>query len=107
MGSALPGFARSYKTPGAKLRPRYPAEYAMTGAKNAHELRVLLGESGIPNRRYAVAKRFQKLAVKYDRVERYSRESFLKLPRAARKILNEVWAAQVEWAEDRAYGGYR
>lgn len=107
IGGALPGLARGYKLSGEKLRPRYPAEYAMTGAKNARDLRQQLAVSGMERRGYGQApQRIQKLAIKFYMEVGYSSAAFRKLPRAARRIVKEVHNAEMEQAEREAWGNY-
>jgi hypothetical protein len=89
---------------GEKLRPRYPVDYSMTGAKNARELRRKLGAEvmhcyGRPIRK--VPQRFEKRAMAFYDNPRYDRKAFLALPRPARSILNQVWAAEGESISDK------
>jgi hypothetical protein len=104
-GQALPGKFRGYKLKGEKLRPRYPADYAMTGAKNALDLRRKLGAEahhfGHPAPTRKVPQRYEKLAMAFYDNPRYDRKAFLVLPRPARRLLNQVWAAEGEAISDK------
>ena len=110
LGQALPGKFRGYKTPGEKLRPRYPHEYGMAGVKNRRDLRKFDGGCaayhGMPSPTRKTPQRFEKLAMNFYDNPRYDPKAFKALPKPARRILNMIWAAEASYEEDQAYGRY-
>lgn len=109
-GQALPGKFRGYKMSGEKLRPRYPMDYFGSNAKNRRELRKFDGAHAahfnMPSPTRRTPQRYEKRAMAVYDAPRYDRKMFLALPRPARKLLNQVWAAEAERAEREAYGNW-